>query len=1013
MTDADFPTIRRAECPRERNYLSRSRVRRFSVVSVVLALGGLLSACGGHDVGLNGSDQTEVQRGQQTSSTPTVLESGSYAAQVGADRQASVVDALGAAVQRLRAASSGGWQLRQDDSTGAGSELSGGVITYPPGTNPITVVRRFLDAHGDVFGLTTGARQVSLPAAVALDAQGIATIRATQSLRGVPIEGTSVLVLVRHARTRPEIGFARAHIYPDIDAAKPVDTTALIAAAAALKVSADHGAAPGGPALLVVTSPDASPTLAWKIDATYSPPDGQVKTPQSVDAGPVTVYVDAHTGEILRLTRRSAIAFRANPVEALGGGGVRVGEVVLPAAGTPVEVSGTVRGGVKVTLTLERLADGTIAFIDSSQPNANRKTGTGMNVVFDGAGLQSYSDLPGTVATMKEGAVPDLDTLTAAWAAKTVLDYYRTEQGRASWDGKGAPLVSTVHTAEAIVDCNAAFVPDLSQMIYSGPCVMNGKKVTDSLVDLSIVGHEITHGITGTAAPAISEFSGQGAALNEGNSDYFGVVIQDRTTGKSYSTQGVSSCEGQPESDLCHPFPDGVSGGRNVDSGAIFDDAQFVLREPLGLLDKINDIGSAHSNSIIWTNALWQIRKAFASEDGGNLVTSKAAARFDRIVYRAITTYFTSETDMPAAASAVLQAATDLDATGAERDLIQQQFTISQLCLGCTTPAKTQQPVAVTPRIEHRPAILDSGIAYIEQLAPTTDGGDPTTRSEFVPFASPAQPAALAPAADNTFTLAGAGSWVVESRYRSVNDAWCQLTNVVTGKTERLGDFSLRLAPPAISKDTVVWAGATDSGYQINARRTTGGTVSTLDVASPLVHLAVDGNLIAFQTDDGVVSTWDLQTKEETTLARFSPFRAPFRLLRNPGDLAVSGRHVAVLGNSKNSFIPQTVVLFDVDAKTTDVLSKRAFPSGVAIDGNNVVWSEIVGRQNSGVSKFLNDPVADSDLAVYAIDSKTTSIALKERGQQGFPSIVGRRLAWQDSLAGGDDIYTAELPPEF
>ena len=32
-------------------------------------------------------------------------------------------------------------------------------------------------------------------------------------------------------------------------------------------------------------------------------------------------------------------------------------------------------------------------------------------------------------------------------------------------------------------------------------------------------------------------------------------------------------------------------------------------------------------------------------------------------------------------------------------------------------------------------------------------------------------------------------------------------------------------------------------------------------------------------------------------------------------------------------------------------------------------------------------------------------------GQQGFPALSGNRLVWQDAVFGGDDIFTAELPP--
>jgi hypothetical protein len=128
------------------------------------------------------------------------------------------------------------------------------------------------------------------------------------------------------------------------------------------------------------------------------------------------------------------------------------------------------------------------------------------------------------------------------------------------------------------------------------------------------------------------------------------------------------------------------------------------------------------------------------------------------------------------------------------------------------------------------------------------------------------------------------------------------------------------------------------------------------------------------------------------------------------GGLAVSGRRIAALGTSDGQQVPRTVALIDLDAGTTDVLSRTAFPAGVAIDGNHVVWSEVVGPQTSAIASFLGEQIPDSDLMVFTIDTGTYVVPFQARGQQGFPSIVGKRLAWQDSRSGADDIFTAVLP---
>jgi hypothetical protein len=55
--------------------------------------------------------------------------------------------------------------------------------------------------------------------------------------------------------------------------------------------------------------------------------------------------------------------------------------------------------------------------------------------------------------------------------------------------------------------------------------------------------------------------------------------------------------------------------------------------------------------------------------------------------------------------------------------------------------------------------------------------------------------------------------------------------------------------------------------------------------------------------------------------------------------------------------------------------------------------------------------MVDTDLYLYSFKTHKIYSALEERGQQGFPSISGNRLAWQDGVFGGDDILSVQLPP--
>jgi hypothetical protein len=83
---------------------------------------------------------------------------------------------------------------------------------------------------------------------------------------------------------------------------------------------------------------------------------------------------------------------------------------------------------------------------------------------------------------------------------------------------------------------------------------------------------------------------------------------------------------------------------------------------------------------------------------------------------------------------------------------------------------------------------------------------------------------------------------------------------------------------------------------------------------------------------------------------------------------------------------------------------------GAAISDEYAVWPQGLGVVSGGV--LGSHPAKSQDTDLYVLSLKTGKIfsLLQEPGQQGFPAISGRRLVWQDSALGGDDIRTIELP---
>ncbi|MCQ0971201.1 M4 family metallopeptidase [Paracoccus sp. TK19116] len=108
-------------------------------------------------------------------------------------------------------------------------------------------------------------------------------------------------------------------------------------------------------------------------------------------------------------------------------------------------------------------------------------------------------------------------------AAGVVFSLYADCFQRNSLDGNGLPLIATVNHRR---NYNNAFW-DGSQMAYG-----NGDgKLFRSFIDLSVIAHEMAHGVTQHSGGLIYE--GQSGALNESMSDVFAAITVQRHLGQS------------------------------------------------------------------------------------------------------------------------------------------------------------------------------------------------------------------------------------------------------------------------------------------------------------------------------------------------------------------------------------------------------------------------------------------------------------------------------------------------
>ncbi len=116
-------------------------------------------------------------------------------------------------------------------------------------------------------------------------------------------------------------------------------------------------------------------------------------------------------------------------------------------------------------------------------------------------------------------AIPDTIALDAHWGAEMVYDYWKTVQGRLSYDDADGILLQYVHYQSGY---NNAFW-DGTEMTY-GDGTGCGSGFT-SLTSLDVTGHEIGHGVCQYTANLV--YASESGAMNEAFSDCWGATIEN------------------------------------------------------------------------------------------------------------------------------------------------------------------------------------------------------------------------------------------------------------------------------------------------------------------------------------------------------------------------------------------------------------------------------------------------------------------------------------------------------
>ena len=244
-------------------------------------------------------------------------------------------------------------------------------------------------------------------------------------------------------------------------------------------------------------------------------------------------------------------------------------------------------------------------------------------------------------------ASPQTSAADVAYGLATTWDYYRIVLGRNGIKDDGVGLNAYVHVGSGYRN---AYWDGASGILAFGDGAANAHPLTA----LDVVGHEYSHGLT--ASTSRLQYYGESGGLNEATSDILGTAVEfaayngndpgDYRVGELIDING----DGTPLRYQDQPSRDGISPDSWYDG--------------IGGLDVHYSSGPA--NHFFYLLAEGSTPK----EIGGILhespternIVVQGIGREDavRIWYRALTTYFTSTTDYPAARDATLRAAADL-----------------------------------------------------------------------------------------------------------------------------------------------------------------------------------------------------------------------------------------------------------------------------------------------------------------------------------------------------------------
>jgi Zn-dependent metalloprotease len=437
---------------------------------------------------------------------------------------------------------------------------------------------------------------------VIVDADGTEHVRFERSYRGLPVIGGDLVVHSRNGRFKSmSLSLHKALAL----AVRPTLTSEDATVMAGTDFGSDFAGMPER--TLVVYARGEVPRLAWKVRMANERAD-------------MTYIVDAHTAGILdRWSNRETAAASGK------GKTLYSGDVAL--------TTNSISGGYE----LRDPTRGSMRTIDGSNSRTSGQTYTDSD---NSWGNNATSD--------KATAAAD-----AQYGAAVTWDFYKNVLGRNGIAGNGKASYSRVHYGRKY--SNAYWSDACFCMTYGDGDGVN----VGPLVSLDITGHEMSHGVNSNTAGLI--YSGESGGLNEANSDILGSMVEfqannpqdapDYMIGEEIAIGNVpGSADQRALRFMFDPIKDGHS--------------PSCYASDIGTLDV--HFSSGIANRFYYLLAEGSTAKTFggvkhyAPTCNGASVAGIGRAKATKVWYRALTVYFTENTNYAAARVATINAAYDL-----------------------------------------------------------------------------------------------------------------------------------------------------------------------------------------------------------------------------------------------------------------------------------------------------------------------------------------------------------------